>query len=120
MRVLVCGGRHYANKDRVSKILLKIHGKFNIEVIIQGGAPGADSLAADWAKESGIDLITYAAEWSKYGPSAGPRRNRIMAKEGRPDITVAFPGDKGTRDMISVSKQNNIRTIILKRDKDEQ
>ncbi len=121
MRVLVCGGRFYSDKERVYRVLTKLHNKFGITGIIQGGATGADALAKQWAIENNIaDIDTYDAQWKKYGNSAGPRRNRKMANESNPSIVVAFPGDRGTRDMISVAREHNIKTIILKRKDDGQ
>ena len=43
---------------------------------------------------------SYPAQWDVYGRRAGPIRNQEMIDEGKPDGVVAFPGGKGTADMV--------------------
>jgi len=99
MRVLVCGGRDYHNRSHVNAILSEI----KPTVIIEGGAKGADFLAADWARSNieADSLLTFHADWERNGKAAGPTRNQKMLDEGKPDLVVAFPGGRGTADMIS-------------------
>lgn len=99
MRVLVCGGRDYADRDAVYSALDKLHAKVHITLIIEGGQTGADRLARDWAKLRGIEYETEDADWKRYGPAAGPIRNALMLTKHRPEGVVAFPGTKGTPDM---------------------
>ena len=96
-RVLVCGGRFYNNSDRVFEIL----DEYNADEILEGGcATGADSYARAWARIRERTCITVYAKWSKYNNAAGPLRNQQMLDEYCPDCVVAFPGGRGTQDMI--------------------
>ncbi len=106
MRVLVCGGRTFENWKVISKELSEI----KPTVIIQGGAPGADRLAAKYADVNGIPLVTYPALWSR-GKKAGPQRNAFMLEDSRPDIVIAFPGGYGTQDMVNKSKLAGICVV---------
>ena len=115
MRVLVCGGRDYDNREELYAVLDWIDcswegpGTFGpITVIISGHARGADSLAEQWAKDREVSLDIYPAEWDVYGKSAGFMRNQQMIDEGLPDLVVAFSGGKGTINMIKLSNQANI------------
>jgi hypothetical protein len=110
MRVLICGGRDYRNIDLVFKVLDEIK---DISCIISGGATGADRLAETYAAKRNIKTEIYKADWTKYGPAAGPIRNGLMLQLGRPDLIVAFPGGKGTSDMIrkGVAAGVSVRTI---------
>lgn len=103
MRVLVCGGRTYEEWKTVSRVLASL----KPTVIIQGGAPGADRLAAKWADVNGVPLVTYPALWHQ-GKKAGPIRNDFMLKDSRPDLVVAFPGGKGTEDMVRKAQDAGI------------
>lgn len=96
MRVLVCGGRGFEEWSKVHRLLTEA----KPTVVIQGGAPGADRLAAKWADINGIPLVTYPALW-KQGKKAGPMRNAFMLADSRPDLVIAFPGGDGTADMVS-------------------
>jgi hypothetical protein len=63
---------------------------------------GADILADEWAKARGIPVKPCGVDHAIDGPwpGAGPRRNGRMFATTRPDAVVAFPGDRGTRNMI--------------------
>ena len=103
-RVLVCGGRDYGDVETLRRALDKLNGKRGISCVISGAASGADRLAALWAKDRGIDLLEFPADWVKHGKAAGPMRNQQMLDEGKPDGVVAFPGGRGTLDMTSRAK----------------
>jgi hypothetical protein len=100
MRLLVCGGRDYANRDRVYAALDRVHAKRGVTCVIDGAARGADTLAHNWAVERGIANERYPANWSRDGKAAGPIRNARMLLESSPDAAVAFGGGLGTADMV--------------------
>lgn len=120
MRVLVCGSRDFINAAKLYKTLDDLHAKYNFEVLIEGGAPGADTLASLWAKSQRISCLEFPAEWLKYGRAAGPIRNKQMLEEGKPDLVVAFPrttlaDSKGTKNMVEQALKAGIR-VITKQD----
>jgi hypothetical protein len=107
MRVLVCGGRRYTDRQRIATELAAIAP----DMVITGTRPradladdaqvGADQIAATWAKATGVACEIYDAAWHVYGHAAGPRRNQRMLDRGRPNLVLAFPGGAGTRDMVA-------------------
>jgi hypothetical protein len=103
-RVLVCGGRNFSEVDYLYEELDKL----NISCLIQGGATGADALAFTWAISRGIKTEMYKADWAKNGRAAGPIRNLLMLKEGKPDLVVAFHGGNGTAHMVKIAKEHKI------------
>lgn len=110
MKILVCGGRDYS--DRTSFYyymddLLKLYGR--PMTIIEGGARGVDYLAKWFAKVEALEIETYSADWKKYGKAAGPIRNKQMLDEGKPDLVVAFPGGRGTANMIEQAEKAGIK-----------
>ncbi len=112
-RVLVCGGRDYDQAEVVDAILDATKKTFGEIVLIQGGASGADRLAKMWAKRNNVRCEQYNADWDKHGKAAGPIRNQWMIDDGKPDYFVAFPGGKGTADMIARCKKANIVGLDL-------
>lgn len=113
MKVLVCGGRDYDDWSRVRSVLdhlSPVDGN-GITHVIHGGADGADALAARWAIERDITCSTYFADWAKHGRAAGPIRNGEMLTKGAPDVVVAFPGGRGTADMVRRSRAAGVRVI---------
>lgn len=114
MRVLVCGGRDYTNKDNLYKWLEKVLcNHFGDLVIISGMAQGADTLAATWAREYWVRLLKFPAKWDELGNSAGVIRNQEMIDKGAPDIVIAFPGGKGTADMKARAKKAKIPVLEI-------
>lgn len=106
-RVIVCGGRDYADSRTVYWALDQVRSKHGIPVIIHGGARGADALAASWAEEVGATVEVYEADWERHGKGAGPVRNQQMVDAGA-DGCIAFPGGRGTADMVSRCKKAGI------------
>lgn len=112
-RVLVCGGRDYHDAQRIYAVLKKYHEEAGIDVLIEGGARGADSLARHWAREHGIDGPTYYADWAAHGSFAGPIRNKLMLEDGQPDVVIAFPGGSGTRDMVRKARKAGVEVVEI-------
>lgn len=108
MRVLVCGGRYYNDSARVAKELSSERWTAPITTVIQGGATGADQLAREWAEAQGIPVLEMRADWKKHGRKAGPMRNQSMIDLSAPDLVVAFPGGRGTADMVRRAKKAKI------------
>ena len=103
-RIIVCGGRGYRNRDSVYWQLDRIHTARGIAVVIHGAARGADSLAAEWAQDRCVLAEPYPADWASDGKAAGPIRNQRMLDQAAPDAVVAFPGGRGTDDMVRRAK----------------
>lgn len=109
MRVLVCGGRDYADRRCVYAVLDDLAG--HAEEIICGGANGADALARDWAAYRSIPCHVYNADWETHGRKAGPLRNQKMLDEGKPDLVIAFPGGRGTADMLRRAERAGVAIV---------
>lgn len=106
MRVLVCGGRDYADRSGLYAALDALDPKPT--TIISGMASGADQLAWYWARSRNVPVLEFPANWREHGKAAGPLRNERMLTEGRPDMVMAFPGGRGTADMKRRAKKAGI------------
>lgn len=101
MRVLVCGGRDYEDVVTVYRALdMENHLQGGFDILMQGGATGADEIARQWADEAGVQKVTFHYQ-RKAGKAGGPLRNAAMLQFGQPDLVIAFPGGKGTADMVA-------------------
>lgn len=109
MRVLVCGGRDYADKEFVFATLDRLLAKHKLTLLINGQAKGADAISTAWASQRGVALAEFPANWIGDGKrAAGPIRNRRMVDCIPPDAVIAFPGGTGTADMVSVARERGI------------
>jgi YspA, cpYpsA-related SLOG family len=105
MKVLVCGGRNYGDAVTVARVLDELReGVGGISHVIHGGATGADALAHEWALAHGVQTVECEALWDFHGDAAGPIRNRRML-ELEPDLVVAFPGKKGTANLVELARK---------------
>lgn len=113
MRVLVCGGRHFSNVAFIWAALDRLHGEHRFTAMIQGGAMGSDFHANEWAKtKPEIERHVCRADWRSYGRAAGPVRNARML-EWKPDLVVAFPGGRGTADMVAQATAAGVPVTTL-------
>ncbi len=108
VRIIVCGGRDYADRAFVFQVLDKIHTLRGIAEVIQGECQtGADRWAREWAVSMGQEPTRCPARWDLYGKRAGPLRNRHMLTL-KPDGVVCFPGGKGSADMASAATEAGV------------
>lgn len=109
MRTIITGGRKFERTVFLRKTLDDVHEVEPITLLIHGACSGTDLMSEAWAKDRGIPYIGIPA-WPRQGgdadPSAGPRRNRKML-ELHPKRLIAFPGGRGTADMIGATQAYN-------------
>lgn len=122
MNVLVCGGRDFKDYDLMIRTLYALCDEFELWSesdrfgnkmpqgirIISGGARGADNMAIDWAVVNWTEFKEYRADWKKHGKAAGPIRNQQMLDEEEIDIVLAFPGGRGTADMVRRARKAGV------------
>lgn len=119
MRVLVCGGRDYDDWDTLNKKLNTYHFYYGFGCLIHGDANGADTLAGIWAQNHEIPLEVYPADWKTHGKAAGPIRNKQMLEEGKPDLVLAFPGGRGTKNMVDQANKAGVKVICVEKPNQE-
>ena len=138
MRVLICGSRDWTDTgpaprmpsdtvvprrahpppglggDLIRRELSSLQG---VDVVIEGEAPGADTLTRHAAEELGIPVLPFPADWDRHGRAAGPIRNQRMIDEGHPDLVLAFTQDlnssRGTADMVARAKRAGLPLRLI-------
>ncbi len=120
MRLLVCGDRNWSDRAYLNEILDAITKLWSVDVVIEGEAPGADTLSRQWAEARGIPVDPYPARWDSFGKAAGPIRNAKMLHEGKPDLVVAFHPDlsksAGTANMVKQATRAGVGVYVFPRD----
>lgn len=150
-KLIVCGGRdfgelYYYNKDKkrrmkkmgallakakrekefifdtLDEYLELISEKDKPIRVINGGQYGADLTSTEWAVSKQISHREYVADWKRYGPKAGPIRNKKMLDDEMPYShfnepepfrmkVLAFPGGDGTANMIEQAERAGVEVI---------
>jgi hypothetical protein len=127
MRVLVCGSRTLEDEWAIHRVLDGIfdyeHSANDRLVVIEGGGRGADAHAASWVAGFGPEYPTvaheqYPADWTLHGKGAGPIRNELMLRDGKPDVVWAFVDkplqhSKGTADMVRRARNAQVPTYVV-------
>lgn len=112
MRALICGGRDFTDSRKFQRCMEQMEEQYGpFTCIVQGGARGADRLAADYAVQMLVPCEEYPADWTTHGRAAGPIRNQQMLVEGKPGIVFAFEGGRGTASMVSLAKAAGVRVV---------
>lgn len=111
MKVLVCGSRTYHRIPEIGRRLARLP---RGSEIIHGGARGADSYAAIYARALGIPERAYPADWRGKGKRAGILRNLAMLDE-KPDLVIAFWDGQstGTKHTIDEARRRGIPVEVV-------
>lgn len=111
MKTIIAGSRTIHNFNLLIKTLYKID--WQISEIISGTAKGVDTLGEDLGLKYKIPVKFMAADWNKYGRAkAGFIRNEEMAKYADACIILWDGKSNGTRNMIKLAKQYNLKLFI--------
>ena len=113
MKLAIVGSRDFADVDKFKEMMefaTSLWG--NPEVVISGGARGADTLGEQWAKSLNIPTIIYNPDWSTYGKRAGILRNIDIINNST--HVIAFPSKrgKGTQHSIKLAEKQGKPLII--------
>lgn len=85
-------------------------------MLITGGAPGADTIAQEWARCTGCTNEVYPADWATYGKRAGFIRNKRMLEEGKPSFVLAFRMEgesRGTDMMVKIAEAAGVHARVI-------
>lgn len=110
MIVMVTGSRNWSDAGEIRVELMRLP---QGTTVIHGGARGADNLAGFIARDIGLSVITFPANWKEFGKRAGPIRNQDMI-ERHPDLVLAFPlrDSVGTWDCVRRAEKDRIQVRI--------
>lgn len=117
MKVIIAGSRTFIDYLRLKQELDKIHKATNITEVVSGSARGADLLGERWAKENGVPVRRFLADWKGLGKYAGIARNNEMAAYA--DGLIAFWDgiSKGTKNMIHSMMRLEKNVTVIRIDK---
>jgi hypothetical protein len=119
-RLLVTGSRDWTDAEAIEAELALARPA----VVIEGGARGADRLAAAAARRLGMVVAEFPADWERHGRQAGILRNLRLLREGRPDHVLAFhdnlDASRGTAHMCRIALQAGLEVNLVGHDPDVQ
>ena len=110
--LLVIAGSRAAREHHVRQAIHRCPWKKEVTKVMSGTAHGADKFGEKYAKENGIEVIKFPADWDQYGMSAGPRRNKEMAQNADALLAIWDGSSKGTQSILSYARKYELKTMI--------
>jgi hypothetical protein len=106
MKVIIAGSRTIQDSETLLKALECIP-DWSISEVISGLATGPDTLGDQWAREVGIHVKYFPAEWDKHGKGAGYIRNIQMAEYADALLALWDGNSRGTYHMMGQMMMRN-------------
>src|SRR5262245_55449389 len=112
MKLIIAGSRTFTDYQLVCQTLGP--DRHRITEVIHGGARGADRLGFLWALAHQVRSRCFAADWERFGNSAGVRRNHQMAQAG--DMLLAFWDGQspGTAHMVQCMRALGKPVVVIR------
>jgi len=108
--VAITGGRSVADADAIWATLDLAKAKHGDMVLLHGGGPGVEKLAASWAEARGVNQVICRPDWSAHGKAAPFRRNDELLNL-LPRGVIAFPGSGITGNLVDKARQLGIPVL---------
>ena len=109
--VAVAGGRDVADPGAVIARLDMARAKHADIVLVHGGGPGVDRIAARWAERNGVHQVVCRPDWNRHGRAAPFRRNEAML-DLLPKGLLVFPGASGiTENLVDRARRLGIPVV---------
>ncbi len=101
--VAIAGGKDIADPAAVIARLDKAREKYADMVLVHGGGPGVEKIAARWAETNGIHQVVCKPDWDRHGRAAPFRRNDELLNL-LPKGVIAFPGSGITENLVDKAR----------------
>lgn len=111
MRTIIAGSRTCTDYGKIIEAIRDCGWKPT--VVISGAAKGADRLGELWARNHGVKLERFPADWDKNKKSAGHIRNVKMSEVAEALIALWNGQSSGTKDMIEIAQKKGLKVYVL-------
>ncbi|MDE0050570.1 MAG: DUF2493 domain-containing protein [Rhodospirillales bacterium] len=105
--VAIAGGRDIADPGAVIARLDQAKAKCADIVLVHGGGPGVEKIAAQWADRNDVHQVVCKPDWNRHGRAAPFRRNDELLNL-LPAGVIAFPGSGITDNLVDRARQLGI------------
>ena len=108
--VAIAGGKDVTDPGAVFDRLDKVRAKYTDMVLVHGGGPGVERIAAQWAEKNGVHQVVCKPDWDRHGRAAPFRRNEELLNL-LPKGVIAFPGSGITENLVDKARQLGIPVV---------
>ena len=108
--VAIAGGKTVTDADAVWSTLDRTRAKHGDMVLVHGGGPGVEKVAASWADARGVHQVVCRPDWNAHGKAAPFKRNDDLLNL-MPKGVIAFPGSGITHNLVDKARQRGIPVL---------
>ncbi len=101
--VAIAGGKDVQDPAAVIARLDQARAKHADLVLVHGGGPGVEKIAARWAERNGVHQVVCKPDWDRHGRAAPFRRNDELLNL-LPKGVIAFPGSGITENLVDKAR----------------
>ncbi|MDE0277825.1 MAG: DUF2493 domain-containing protein, partial [Defluviicoccus sp.] len=105
--VAIAGGKDVTDPGAVIDMLDRTRAKHADMVLVHGGGPGVEKIAARWAERNGVHQVVCKPDWDRHGRAAPFRRNEELLNL-LPKGVIAFPGSGITENLVDRARSLGI------------
>lgn len=111
MKLAIVGSRSFQDYPRLQRIMAKL--KTPVELLISGGADGADLLAERYAKQAGLSMLVHYPNRQRDGARCFAVRNQKIVDDA--DAVIAFWDglSRGTKMTIDKARRAGKKVHIV-------
>ena len=113
MKTIVAGSRTITDINLVRAAMLEA--PWEITEVVSGTAKGVDTLGEEVAKEFGLPITRYPAQWKVHGvfdKAAGYKRNVLMSENAEALIALHSNNSRGTAHMIKIAIDAGLKVFV--------
>ena len=112
--VAIAGGKTVTDAGAIWSTLDRTRAKHENMVLVHGGGPGVEKVAASWAEARGVDQVVCRPDWNAHGKAAPFRRNDELLNL-MPKGLIAFPASASgiTHNLIDKARALGIPVLEI-------
>lgn len=113
-QVIIAGSRDFADYGLLQAKCDQFFRDKRPTAIISGLARGADTLGARYARERGIQVLEFPADWERLGRRAGMVRNLQMLEAANAVVAFWDGQSRGTAHTINEAKKKGLPLRVVR------
>ena len=112
-KVAIVGSREWTDHEMIKDYVYSLD---EDDTVVSGGARGVDQFAEIYARERGLTVLVFKADWNQHGKRAGMLRNHDIIAAA--DRVVGFWDGKsnGTQHSIGLAKKAGKHVLVFRSD----
>lgn len=114
MKVIIAGSRGIQDYSMVEKAVRE--SGFTVTEVVSGTASGVDRLGERWAREHGVPVKQFPANWDELGKRAGYLRNAEMVTYAEALIAVWDGRSPGTNHTVKLAREAGLPVHVMQVD----